>query len=50
MKDIEIRLEEIFEYVFITYLFEEISFETAVELMTFRVIELALAVHLSITE
>ena len=34
----------------ITYFLKEISFETAVELMAFPVIELALAVHLSVTE
>ena len=50
MKDIEIRSEYIFEHVFITYFLEEISFETAVELMSFRVIELALAIHLTVTE
>ena len=34
----------------ITYLLKEVSFETAVELMAFPVIELALAIHLSVTE
>ena len=34
----------------IAYLLEEISFETAVELVAFRVIKFALAIHLPITE
>ena len=55
MKDTEGRSEcgDQNKYVsmfLISYLLEEISFETAVELMSFPVSELSLAIHLPITE